>query len=70
MIKLDTIRTKCFAITDSGCRATSCACDGRESCPFYKPEGCEDWIRIEYNGEVWLVPPEEYYGEKELRILR
>jgi len=34
-------------------------------CPFYKPKGCEDWIRVERDGQVWLVPPEEYYNREE-----
>ncbi len=70
MVKLDTIKDKCFADMSSGCKATTAFCEGRNNCPFYKPEGCEDWIRVERNGEVWLVPPEEYYDEKEMRLLR
>lgn len=29
-------------------------------CPFYKPRGCKDWIRITHNGRQVLCPPEEY----------
>lgn len=71
MVKLDTIKEKCFADWDErGCKCRTSECVGRENCPFYKPESCEDWIRVEIKGEVWLVPPEEYYDEKEMRLLR
>ena len=30
-------------------------------CPFYKPEGCGDWIRVEHGRDIYVVPPEEYY---------
>lgn len=29
-------------------------------CPFYKPVGCENWIKRETEKEIWLIPPEEY----------
>lgn len=67
MVKLKNVRDKCFADTHGGCKALNCECEGKDKCPFYKPEGCEDWIRIEQYGEVWLIPPEEYY---EVRLLR
>lgn len=35
----------------------------KAGCPFYKPAGCEDWIKVEHNGEAWILTPEEYYGE-------
>lgn len=47
----------CIALTehdDSKC--------GTYGCPFYKPEGCEDWIKIEEENCVKLYTPEEYYG--------
>lgn len=34
---------------------------GTYKCPFYKPEGCKDWIRVEDEEGISLVPPEEYY---------
>ena len=70
MVKLSTIKSKCFGDLNGGCKALTSDCIGRDNCPFYKPEGCEDWVRVEIKGEVWLVPPEEYYDEKEMRLLR
>lgn len=32
---------------------------GTYDCPFYKPLGCEDWVRLEENGEIHLYAPEE-----------
>lgn len=32
---------------------------GTYGCPFYKPLGCEDWIRLEEDGEIHLYAPEE-----------
>lgn len=29
-------------------------------CPFYKPKGCHDWIKIEDSDGINLIPPEEY----------
>ena len=34
------------------------------TCPFYKPEGCRDWVRTEQNGCITLVPPEEYIARR------
>lgn len=34
---------------------------GTYKCPFYKPQGCKDWIRVEDRQGVSLVPAEEYY---------
>ena len=35
---------------------------GSYLCPFYKPAGCKDWIRVEDEEGISLVPPEEYYA--------
>lgn len=37
---------------------------GSYKCPFYKPQGCEEWIRIEDGDGINLIPPEEYYYQK------
>ena len=29
------------------------------ACPFYKPCGCEDWIKIERQQSIAMIPPEE-----------
>ena len=39
----------CYVLsTDDGCGA---------HCPFYKPRGCESWVKT---GNI-VVPPEEYF---------
>ena len=37
---------------------------GSYQCPFYKPVGCADWIRIEDQDGINLIPPEEYKREE------
>ena len=32
-------------------------------CPFYKPDGCKDWIRVEDYQGANLIPPEEFAKE-------
>lgn len=59
MVEISKCTEPCFAQMRSGCKILTINCEGR--CKFYKPKGCEDWIRSERNGEVWLIPPEEYY---------
>lgn len=61
MIEISKTKDQCFALGYMGC---SVLCEARPKCtpqcPFYKPVGCEDWIRREVSGEIWLIPPEEY----------
>lgn len=40
---------------------------GSYKCPFYKPQGCKDWIRVEDGHGVSLVPAEEYYTYRKRR---
>lgn len=40
---------------------------GSYRCPFYKPDGCKDWVRIEDEDGCSLIPPEEYYEERRRR---
>ena len=62
MIKLSTIKEKCFGELADGCTVVKDEyIECGHQCPFYKPIGCEDWIRKEIEGEAWIVPPEEYY---------
>jgi hypothetical protein len=61
MIEISKCKDPCFAQMHNGCKVLTTECEGKRKCPFFKPEGCEDWIRVERNGKVWLVPPEEYY---------
>ncbi len=46
---------ECAALTEAD---KNC---GSYRCPFYKPNGCKDWIRIEDKDGYNLIPPEEYY---------
>lgn len=66
-IDLKRINDKCFAksVRDS-CRITSAVNDkcGTYRCPFYKPEGCKDWVRIEDNTGINLIPPEDFTRRK------
>lgn len=33
---------------------------GTWRCPFYKPQGCKDWIRIKDRTGINLIPPEDW----------
>ena len=58
MIDITNQEQKCYAKILGQCTVlirTDC-----NNCPFYKPEDCEDWLRIEKNGRVFLMDPEEY----------
>lgn len=60
-LKLTTDR--CFAARDGACGIklfNSRICNSF-CCPFYKPEGCKDWIRVEESNDITIVPPEEYF---------
>lgn len=35
------------------------------TCPFYKPTGCKDWIRVEEGSQILIVPPEVYFKGSE-----
>lgn len=61
MVEISNCNEPCFALKKAGCKILTCECIGK--CKFYKPVGCEDWIRSERGDEVWLIPPEEYYAE-------
>lgn len=37
---------------------------GTYLCPFYKPEGCKDWVRLDRPNSVVLIPPEEVIFER------
>lgn len=54
---------QCYADGLFGCDAMSAyevTC-GTYRCPFYKPIGCEDWVKLESKDHVTLYPPEEYF---------
>lgn len=39
---------------------------GSAECPFYKPRGCKDWIRVEDEDGTIIIPPEEYYAARRI----
>lgn len=57
----------CFALTyDGDCRVLimphrNCC---TYKCPFYKPDGCKDWVRIEDRQGINLIPPEEAFAKR------
>ena len=61
MIDLTTCTDKCFADSFGTCRVlirTAKNCNA--TCPFYKPKGCKDWVRMTAGDKVLLLTPEEY----------
>ena len=61
-IKIEDQIVPCFGKGNKGCRILHQKICPKK-CVFYKPKGCRDWIRVERDGEVWVIPPEEYYAE-------
>lgn len=52
---------KCFALAvDESCsilkKNKQC---GSYRCPFYKPKDMRDWVKLERNGRIYLIEPEE-----------
>ena len=57
MIRIDECTDRCDLDSLEKCEGLvkkAVKCD--HNCPFYKPVGCSDWVRVD--GE--LIPPEEY----------
>lgn len=65
-IDLIGIKERCFAYKYETCEITTrmsrFGC-GTFKCPFYKPAGLQDWVRVEDSDGINLVPPEEYVAE-------
>ena len=60
-INLMSVKERCFAMDEGICDAMTIKqkhC-GTWKCPFYKPEGCKEWIRLEDEYGINLIPPEE-----------
>ena len=58
MIDITKQDQKCFALAFKQCTImTETKCEG---CKFYKPEGCDDWVRIDMKDRVLIIAPEEY----------
>lgn len=65
MIDVTDRKERCFALTLKQCTiltATEC-----EQCKFYKPKGCEDWVRLNIQDRIIMVEPEEYERLKGVR---
>lgn len=63
MIDITNSKEKCFAEIFGTCTILKRTdCDG---CKWYKPRNCDDWVRIEKNGKVYLMTPEEHEKRKE-----
>ena len=64
MVEITNCPEPCFAKMVGGCKILTTKCK-REGCGFYKPQSCEDWVRIERGGKAYIVPPEEYYPRED-----
>lgn len=62
MIDITKSTEKCFADSLGECRVLSetISLECNASCPFYKPIGCREWVRINTKAKAWLLTPEEY----------
>ena len=62
---------RCVNLKIGGC-AVLCKAEPQcnYKCPFYKPEGCRDWIRVEDRDGIAVVPPEEYYEKQTVKYKR
>lgn len=56
---------RCFAMMADGCACLNGLNErcGTYLCPFYKPTGCKDWVRLDTRAMVRLFVPEEL-GER------
>lgn len=62
-IDLAYVHDKCFAEGYKGvCRLLTIKSDvcRTSKCPFYKPDGCKDWVRVEDDKGTFIIPIEEY----------
>ena len=51
----------CFARMPNGCKALSKVertC-GTYKCPFYKPKGCKEWIKLGHGTHIHMLTPTE-----------
>lgn len=64
MVEITGMTDKCFASLYGGCAILTKLEDCGYRCPFYKPIGCEDWVRYETKDQIFLISPEEYERSK------
>lgn len=64
------INEPCDSLYPKGCRILTQVSKGCGSCacPFYKPKNCGDWIRVEDEEGINLIPQEEYYPARQKSI--
>lgn len=72
-IELKDASDPCFGIENAaGKKTCRILCESEpkcdSSCSFYKPENCKDWVRVEDEEGISLVPPEEYYSIRRAAI--
>ena len=60
MIELQECTDRCFADKVGECDLLNEVEVCNYTCPWYKPRGCKDWVRLKYHGQEMLCPPEEY----------
>lgn len=60
MIDVKEIYDRCFAEKAGDCTILSEIEVCNNTCPFYKPVACKDWVRVRQGDGVTLYTPEEY----------
>ena len=60
MIDVKEMCDRCFAKEAGDCTILNDIEICGNSCPFYKPIGCKDWVRVKQGDGVMLYAPEEY----------
>jgi len=60
MIEIKELCDRCFAEYAGDCSVLDEieVCDN--TCPFYKPKACKDWVRVKVGNEMMICTPEEY----------
>lgn len=66
MIYLDECNDRCFADKAGQCNIMAFPSENCDNtCPFYKPRGCADWIRTKRNKRAVIFTPEELERRQE-----
>ena len=60
MINIEDCTEKCYAKVFGQCTVLKDMYTDCDGCRFYKPEGCEDWVKVKASDGVYLYTPEEY----------
>ena len=59
MVSIKNCKEPCFALMADGCAVSTNKC----RCFLYKPVDCKDWVKVERDGEEWIMPQEEYFAQ-------